>query len=138
MVMYTEPERWVVVVDDDESTRELLVEALALARIRAVACESGDDALWVARRVRPAVVVTDLHMEGMDGLALARELSRLEHPPIVLALTGDRDVGVEVQRTFWALISKPANPLEVAAIVARLVHEPAAPKATRRLARARR
>lgn len=135
--MSGEPERWVVVVDDDESTREMLVEALTIARIRAVSCASGEEALWVARRVRPAVVVTDLHMEGMDGPTLAGELSALEPPPVVLALTGDQSVGIAVQRVFRAVISKPANPLELAAIIARFVHAPAS-RPTRRLFRANR
>ncbi|HXW07869.1 MAG TPA: response regulator transcription factor [Vicinamibacterales bacterium] len=48
---------------------------------------SGTEALDLARRHRPDVVVTDIEMPGMSGLDLAAELRRGGHPTRVLMLT---------------------------------------------------
>lgn len=48
---------------------------------------SGTEALDLARRHRPDVVVTDIEMPGMSGLDLAAELRRGGHPARVLMLT---------------------------------------------------
>lgn len=48
-------------------------------------CSSGEDALAAAGRRRPDLVLVDVHMPGMDGFELAREL-RLSHPETLVAL----------------------------------------------------
>jgi two-component system response regulator DesR len=48
---------------------------------------SGTEALELARRERPDVVVTDIEMPGMSGLDLAAELRRSGHPARIIILT---------------------------------------------------
>ncbi|MBR2566124.1 MAG: response regulator [Paenibacillus sp.] len=81
----------VLLVDDEEDVREGLVvevdwEALDL-RIVGLA-ENGREALEMAERVEPDVVITDISMPFMDGLELARRLR--ERNPLVklVILTG--------------------------------------------------
>ena len=67
----------VLLVDDEEDVREGLVvevdwEALDL-RIVGLA-ENGREALEMAERVEPDIVITDISMPFMDGLELARRL----------------------------------------------------------------
>lgn len=50
-------------------------------------CSSGVQALEASRRLRPDVVVLDLMMPGMDGLAVARELRSDPDPPAIVLLT---------------------------------------------------
>jgi len=50
-------------------------------------CSSGTEALAAVQRHRPDILVLDLLMPGMDGLAVARELSRLELAPNIVLLT---------------------------------------------------
>ncbi|PQP83083.1 DNA-binding response regulator [Paenibacillus sp. PCH8] len=81
----------VLLVDDEEDVREGLVvevdwEALDL-RIVGLA-ENGREALEMAERVEPDIVVTDISMPFMDGLELARRL-RMRNPLVkVVILTG--------------------------------------------------
>ena len=110
----------VLVVDDDADWRDLILGALAVANVPAVGCASGDDAIAVASDVCPSVVVTDLHMPGMDGARLARALRALHPAPVLLALTGDADAGQAAWPEFHAMMTKPVSPLEVAAMVVRL------------------
>jgi len=111
----------VLVVDDDPDARAMLVEALAIANVHAIPCASAEEALAHAANEPPLLVVTDLHMDGMNGAQLARSLRALEPRPVVLALTGDAEVAMDVQRLFRALIVKPASPLDVAAMIVRFV-----------------
>ncbi|UUT36607.1 response regulator [Microbacterium elymi] len=57
---------------------------------------SGDEAVALARHLRPDVVLCDLRLgEGMDGIATTVALRGLPHPPAVLMLTTfDRDAEV--------------------------------------------
>ncbi len=76
----------ILIVDDEEIDREAAqrcLRDLKLATIRMV--ESGQEALEFLNRRAPDVVVTDLRMPGMDGLALVEKI-REDHPllPVVL------------------------------------------------------
>lgn len=78
---------WVLVVDDDESMRQVVVATLALQGLRGVSAAGGDEALRLldASESEPLLVITDVLMPGMDGLTLARILKpRLRQSTIVL------------------------------------------------------
>ena len=62
-----------VVADDDAAVRALLGAALAAYTVLPAA--RGDDALALVRRERPDLVVLDVQMPGLDGLAVARALA---------------------------------------------------------------
>lgn len=84
-----DPGRTVLVVDDVAMFREL--GALFLARAgKVLTAEDGAEALEIARRERPALVLTDLHMPRMDGLALCAAIKsdpELGSTPVVV-MTG--------------------------------------------------
>jgi two-component system response regulator AlgR len=79
----------VLVVDDEPLARERLshlVEELPAVELAGVAA-SGEEALLLAGRLRPEVVLLDIRMPGMDGLEAAHHLSRLPEPPAVIFTT---------------------------------------------------
>ncbi len=49
----------------------------------------GQEALCSASTLEPDLVVTDLHMPGLDGAEVARLLKQLPNPPIVFVVTSD-------------------------------------------------
>ena len=49
----------------------------------------GRKALWNASTLQLDLVVTDLHMPGMDGAEATRRLKQLPNPPIVFVVTSD-------------------------------------------------
>lgn len=64
----------VLVVDDNEDNRDIYATSLEHAGYSVeVACD-GEDALAVARRTQPSIVVMDLGMPGMDGWEAIAEL----------------------------------------------------------------
>lgn len=63
-----------LVVDDDVSIIEMIGSVLEHAGYRVLTAHNGRTALAIARRERPAVVLTDRNMPEMDGIEFARRL----------------------------------------------------------------
>src|SRR6202011_5532116 len=64
----------VLVVDDFPDGRELLAEYLAFRGFVVHAACDGAEALTIARKVQPKIVLMDLSMPGIDGWQAARSL----------------------------------------------------------------
>jgi uncharacterized protein (TIGR02266 family) len=83
--------RKILIVDDTAMFREL--ESVFLARFGTVITAGcGEAALSMARRERPDVIVTDLHMPGMDGDSLCREVrsdAALHETPVIIVISGE-------------------------------------------------
>ena len=79
----------VVLVDDHAIVRAGLRAVLSAAKDITVIGEAanGREALGVAERLRPDVVVMDLSMGEMDGMAATKEIAARENAPRVLVLT---------------------------------------------------
>lgn len=79
----------VLVVDDEPLARERLshlVEELPEVELAGIA-SSGEEALLLAGRLKPEVVLLDIRMPGMDGLEVAHHLARMPEPPAVIFTT---------------------------------------------------
>jgi len=78
--------KWVLVVDDDEDTREIVVESLRSEGYLAIAASGGVAALKMMGQGPPALVLSDLIMGEMNGrefLISARGLLGSSMPPFV-------------------------------------------------------
>ncbi len=79
----------VLVVDDEPLARERLshlVEEIPEVELAGVA-GTGEEAVLLAGRLKPEVVLLDVRMPGMDGLETARHLARMPEPPAVIFTT---------------------------------------------------
>lgn len=85
----------VLVVDDDPELRQMVVCALQSRGYRAEGAEDGLQALARLQQGSFDMVVTDFQMPRLDGLALLREVRRLEPPLPVVILTGFVDTSME-------------------------------------------
>src|SRR5947209_13146329 len=85
--MSTLPQR-VLIVDDDRMVAHTLTMIFESRGFETLACHSAEDALLSLQRFRPHLLLSDVHMPGADGLALARELLRELPSCRVLFLTG--------------------------------------------------
>lgn len=79
----------VLVADDQPLVREGLRKIFEVDPELEVVGDVGDgrEAVEAARRLRPDVVVMDIRMPVLDGIEATRQVTRLEHPPLVLMLT---------------------------------------------------
>ena len=71
-------QRTVLVVDDEEPTRQLFRRALAKEDCRIIEAENGAEALKVLEEMRPDIIVLDLMMPVMDGFEFLAEYHRHE------------------------------------------------------------
>ncbi len=99
-----------VVVEDDDSLREMICELLALVGFRTVGCRNGTEGLKAARELRPSVLTLDLHMPGMDGEEVLHHLSRDESTaalPVVVVSAHIQERRLKSCRQVKAIVSKP-------------------------------
>ena len=112
------PDR-VLVVDDDPSVSEMLVEYLSGHRYDVRSAGSGTAMREEIERDLPDIVLLDIRLPGEDGLTLARYLrERYDVGIIMVTASGDvidRVVGLEVGADDY--IAKPFDPRELLARV---------------------
>jgi PleD family two-component response regulator len=90
--------RVVLVVDDDEFQRNLMVRMLSDANVDVVRAASGMEALAAVNRRRPDLILMDIGLPGIDGLEVTRRLKAVEHLasiPIVM-ITGESGKNIVV------------------------------------------
>lgn len=78
----------VLIVDDEASIRDLLSKTLALAEYDVDLAPDGRTALERLRIIPYDLLITDLKMPGVDGLAVIREARRLKTDIPVIIITG--------------------------------------------------
>lgn len=110
--------RRVLVADDHPLFREGLVAALgALPDVEVVGeCGNGREAVEQAVRLRPDVVVMDLHMPELGGVEATRRLSRESPDVAVLVLTmleGDASVAAALRAGARGYLLKGADRAEI-------------------------
>ena len=102
----------ILVVDDDDTLREALVEALESLPVEITSAKSGTEAVAILEQRRFAVVVTDLVMKDVDGFTVLETAKDRHRPGRVVILTGhgSRDVAVEaMQKGATYYIEKPVD-----------------------------
>jgi two-component system response regulator GlrR len=106
----------ILVVDDDPGLLRLLTIRLRAENYEVEAMESGPQALAAASRFRPDLVITDLKMEPMDGIALLKEL-QIRWPGLkVIMLTAHGTIPDAVQATqmgAFGFLTKPVDKQEL-------------------------
>lgn len=120
--------RWML-VDDDDGMLKLLSYLLSAVGDATVDCFKSAEDAWQALVKAPGVydlVITDLHMPGMDGMELCRRLHDVSPDLKVMLITGDYGVTDDVGRAhgFCQVLYKP---ISVSALrnAMRFVHAPA-------------
>ncbi|ADE15320.1 sigma-54 factor interaction domain-containing protein [Nitrosococcus halophilus Nc 4] len=110
----------ILLVDDDRDLLRLLSMRLAGRGYETVVAESGEEALAQVELARPQAVITDLRMEGMDGMVLADCIHRKNPALPVIILTAHGSIPDAVHATkngVFAFLTKPFNSRELLAQV---------------------
>jgi two-component system response regulator GlrR len=125
------PSPKVVLVDDDKDLLQLIAMRLTAAGYAVTAVQSGEAALAALAVARPQVVVTDLRMQGMDGMALFDAIHRDSPSLPVVILTAHGTIPEAVtatRRGVFSFLTKPFEPkvlLDTVAEAMRLSSAPA-------------
>ena len=109
----------ILVVDDDAHIREVVRFALEKAGFDIIEAGDGQKALELFQRIKPALIILDITMPEMDGLAVCREIRKTLDLPILFLSSRtdevDRVVGLEIGGDDY--VSKPFSPRELVARV---------------------
>jgi two-component system nitrogen regulation response regulator GlnG len=114
------------VVDDDESVRWVLEQALKQAHMFPRAFETGEDFFGALQQGRPDVLITDIRMPDMSGLELMERLTRTDPdiPVIVITAHSDLDSAVSAyQGGAFEYLPKPFDIDEAIELVSRAARQ---------------
>ena len=117
----------VLVVDDEEDTRQLLVQSLTFYGATVISASSAEEALEEISEKNPDVLVSDIGMPGEDGYSLIRKVRNLpdeQHSKIqaiaLTAFTRAQDRVRALSSGYQNHVSKPVEPDELATVIASL------------------
>lgn len=114
----------VLVIEDDSQIRKVVEAYLKQAGYHVLSASDGPTGLVLAQSARPALLILDLMLPGMDGLAITRQLRNSNDPALatlyIIMLTArveeaDRVVGLELGGDDY--VTKPFSPRELVARV---------------------
>ena len=120
-----EPNAIVLVIDDDQDTRDLMTRCLSKEGFRVHSSASGEEGLQLAKELRPDAITLDVMMPSMDGWAVLSALKAdpdlADIPVIMTTFLDDKNQGLELgaaeylrkpldYKRFAALLSKYQKP----------------------------
>jgi two-component system nitrogen regulation response regulator GlnG len=112
------------VIDDDRSIRWVLEKAFTQAQLEVRTFESGNSVLDALEREQPDVIITDVRMPGIDGLALLGDIQQRfqDLPVIVMTAHSDLDSAVSAyQGGAFEYLPKPFDVDEAVALAQRAI-----------------
>lgn len=120
----------VLVVDDDDSVLRAMMGYLARGGYRVDGCEGGQGAVDRLRAAHYDLLVTDLMMPGMNGLALIRRAREVQPGLPVVIVTGHSTEAMAIEALNMgvsAYLKKPARSAALLAAVAKALGASEAP-----------
>jgi excisionase family DNA binding protein len=117
----------ILVVDDESSIRDLLAKTLALAEYDVDTAPDGRSALERLRLYPYDLLIADLKMPGLDGLAVIREAKRLKSDLPVIIITGYSTEAAAIEAVNLGVagyLTKPFRVPQVLAAAAKAIGEP--------------
>jgi len=122
----------ILLVDDEPDVREVVDVSLGLdPQFRTRACASGADALVMAARWSPSLILLDVMMPLMDGpttLANLRKNPGTAHIPVLFLTARTQSAEIEqfISLGVQGVLSKPFDPMTLAALIRRYLPPPSA------------
>ena len=116
----------VLVVDDDDHSRDILAQTLRRAGLRAAEASGGAEGLRLARELAPDLITLDVLMPGTDGWTVLRELksdpATAAIPVVLASITDNRALGSALGAA--AYVTKPFERDALMDTVRRLLPSP--------------
>lgn len=124
--MDAEKKARILVVDDEPSLATTLALILRRAGFSAIAVNSGEEALALIATNQLSLVITDVIMPGMDGIALAKIIQKSYPNCPVLIFSGNADTqalldAAKDEGHLFEVLAKPVSPPVMLAKVACLL-----------------
>ncbi|MDW7730980.1 MAG: ATP-binding protein [Methanolobus sp.] len=118
-------EKLILVVEDDEKSRELLEATLTFEGYRVACTSNGKDALELARKIKPFLITLDIMMPGMDGWEVLSHLKDDERtkdiPVIIISMLDEGHTGIT--RSAAEYFIKPVKKDKLVACIKRILKQ---------------
>ena len=116
----------ILVVEDNALNMKLILMTLCPYGYSLVGASDGEEALEMAEREKPDIIIMDIQLPGMDGLEVTRRLRKshlFSHVPIVAvtayAMKGDEEKILAAGCD--AYLAKPINPRQLPGVIAEML-----------------
>ncbi|MDQ0116030.1 response regulator transcription factor [Paenibacillus harenae] len=110
----------ILVVDDEPRTREGIrksLEAWAAGRYKIITAESGVEALKWLEANAASLLITDIRMPEMGGLDLVERVKAMEHPPVVIIISGHPEFDYAQKALQFGVLEYLLKPLDKTKLV---------------------
>jgi len=87
----------VLLVDDEQDIREVLTISLEDMGYSVLEAESGQTAMEIFKKKKPAIVLTDIKMPGMDGIEILKKIKNENPYTQVIMITGHGDTDIAIK-----------------------------------------
>ena len=118
----------ILVVEDDTTIHEMVAQAFELRKQNdvVIACENGDDAMAVFRKVKPHVVILDWMLPGKEGIEILKEIRAESNVAVIMASakTDIEEVDLAFAHKVDGYLKKPYGAREALSMVEALMKLP--------------
>jgi YesN/AraC family two-component response regulator len=121
----------ILVIDDEKATLSMFRLILDAYGYSVYTAENGAEGIEIFRKKKPAIVLTDIKMPGIDGLAVLQQIKEIAPQTAVIVITGHGDAALAEQAAKMDAVDFISKPIKKEALDAALE------KARAKLGRAR-
>ena len=117
----------ILIADDDHEMRESLASLLGAAGYKVIEAENGADAVEMARKKLPSLIMLDIHMPRLDGLKACKAIksNRVTKPIPIVMLTVEGSIE-EIREAIGygasTYITKPSSKEEILKVVKSILY----------------
>ena len=100
----------ILVIDDEKPTLSMFRLFLEAWGYIVLTAENGTEGVEIFRKEKPAIVITDIKMPGIDGLAVLQRILDIDPRALVIVITGHGDIDLAqraLEKKAVAFIHKP-------------------------------
>jgi len=110
----------ILVIDDEKPTLSMFRLFLEAWGYLVLSAENGTEGLEIFRKEKPAIVITDIKMPGIDGLAVLRQIIDIDPRAVVIVITGHGDTDLAQQALESKAVDFIHKPINKEALAAAL------------------
>lgn len=110
----------ILVIDDEKPTLSMFRLFLDAYGYSVYTAENGTEGLDIFRKEKPAIVLTDIKMPGIDGLAILQQIKQIAPHTAVIVITGHGDTALAEQAVALDAVDFINKPIKKEALDAAL------------------
>lgn len=110
----------ILVIDDEKATLSMFRLFLDAYGYTVYTAENGTEGLAIFRKEKPAIVLTDIKMPGIDGLAVLQQIKEIDPNTAVIVITGHGDTALYEQAVALDAVDFINKPIKKEALDAAL------------------